>query len=196
MAVSAFNFARRPFRDERPVFLTVGLLLAAATLLFAVNTRQYVAYQRSVAGTSRQIEYLEKRKSEALRLAQEAKSTLDTYRVSSLAAESQGLLKIVSERRFSWTALLGRLERVLPAEVRVSRLTPHFEDQQVTVSLGLVGKDADSVVHTIAALARDPVFTVIDLRSEATPEQGVPEGHSFEMQIRYTVPQSRGGSGR
>jgi Tfp pilus assembly protein PilN len=191
---TVFNFARRPFRDERPVLLVVVATLAVAALLLFVNARLYIEYQRSISGTSRQIEYLEKRKGAALRQAQEARRALDTYRVSSLAAESQGLLKIVSERRFSWIALLARLERVLPPEVRVSRLTPHFAEQEVTVSLGLVGKDADSVVRTIAAFARDSTFTVINLKAETTPEHGVPEGHSFEMEIRYPPPQPHGGS--
>jgi Tfp pilus assembly protein PilN len=106
--------------------------------------------------------------------------------VSSLAAQSKGLLRIVGERRFSWTALLARLERVLPAEVRVTRLTPRFEENGITVSLGLVGKDADSVVRTIASLAHDPLFSVINLNSESTPEQGVPEGHAFEVDVRYS----------
>jgi len=191
------NFARRPFRDERPVLLVAGVLLAVAAGLLFVNLRLYTTFQREVAGTSEQINELEKRRASALRESQEARDVLNTYRVSSLAQESRGLLRLVEERRFSWTALLARLERILPAEVRVARLTPHFESNGVTLSLGLVGKDSDSVVRTIAALGRDPVFSVVDLKSESTPEQGVPEGHSFEIETRYTAPEgARGDTAR
>lgn len=190
--MSALNFARRPFRNERPVFLVAGILLIVAAAFLVINVRLYVDYQRSVEGTTLQIDRLEKRKADALARAQQARSALDSYRVSNLASESKALLRIVSERRFSWIALLARLEHVLPAEVRVSRLTPHFENAGVTVSLGLVGKDGDSVVRTVAALARDPVFSVVVLRSEATQEQGVPEGRSFEVDLRYSAPEPSG----
>jgi len=183
-----WNFARRPFRDERPVFLVAGVLLAVGAVLFFANIRLYTAFQRDVGGTSAQIEDLEKRRAAALRESQESRDALNNYRVSSLAKESRGLLRLVDERRFSWVALLARLERVLPPEVRVARLSPHFQENGVTLSMGLVGKDSDSVVRTIAALARDPVFSVVDLRSESTPEQGVPEGHSFEIDTRYAPP--------
>jgi len=94
-------------------------------------------------------------------------------------------LKIIGERRFSWTSLLTRLERTLPPEVRVTRLTPHFEETgETTMSIGLLGKNADSVVRTIAAFARDPAFESVALHSESTPEKGVPEGHSFEVTVR------------
>jgi hypothetical protein len=36
-------------------------------------------------------------------------------------------------------------------------------------------------------LSRDPAFSLVDLKSEATPEQGVPEGHTFEIDTRYAV---------
>jgi Tfp pilus assembly protein PilN len=188
----SWNFARRPFRDERPVFLVAGILLAAAAILFFANVRLYTGFQRDVGGTSAQIENLERRRAAAQRDSQESRDALNNYRVSSLATESRGLLRLVEERRFSWTALLARLERVLPPEVRVARLTPHFQDNGVLLSMGLVGKDSDSVVRTIAALARDPVFSVVDLRSESTPEQGVPEGHSFEIDTHYAAPEGFG----
>jgi len=193
---TSFNFARRPFRDERPVLLTVGILLFFSAVLLFANLRLYAGFQHSVAGTSQQIDYLEKRKATALREAEEARSALNSYKVSSLAAESKGLLRIVGERRFSWTALLTRLERVLPPEVRVARLTPRFEENAVSVGLGLVGRDADSVVRTITALSRDPAFLVVNLKSESTPEHGVPEGHSFEVEVRYAPPGAAGAVGR
>jgi Tfp pilus assembly protein PilN len=192
----SWNFARRPFRDDRPVFLAVGVMLVAAVVLLVANARLYTGFQRSVAGTSRQIEYLEKRRTVALKESEEARSALNSYRVSNLASESKGMLRVVGERHFSWTALLARLERVLPPEVRVARLTPAFGEQGVSIKMGLIGKDADSIVSTIAALARDPAFSVIDLMSESTPEQGVPEGHSFDVDVRYLPPQHRGTVGR
>lgn len=180
------DFARRPFRDERPVYLVVGLALVLAAGLLVENVRIYRSFHREIEGTGRQIEFLEKRRGLATRDADESRAALNSYKVSALAQESRGLLRIVGERRFSWTGLLTRLERTLPPEVRVTRLTPQFDEKgETTMSIGLLGKDAGSVVRTIAAFARDPAFDAVALHSESTPEKGVPEGHSFDITVRY-----------
>ncbi len=180
------DFARRPFRDERPVFLLTGTALLAASVLFVANFRLYADFHREMDGTKRQIDSLEQRRAKVTRDAEEARGALNSYKVSTLAQESRGLLKIAAERRFSWTGLLVRLEHTLPAEVRVTRLTPRFEESGETVlDLSLIGRGPDSVVHAITAFARDPVFGSVELRSEASPEHGIPEGYSFELFLRY-----------
>ena len=180
------DFARRPFRDDRPVFLVVGLALAAGLVFMAQNVIVYRDFHREIDGTGRQIDFLEQRRALAEKQAAESRTALNNYKVSALAQESRGLLKVVGERRFSWTGLLARLERTLPSDVRVTRLAPRFEDTgETTLNIGLLGKDADSVVRTIAAFAKDPAFESMDLHTESTPEKGVPEGHSFEITVQY-----------
>lgn len=190
MRARRLDFARRPFRDERPVLLVAGLAFAAAALLLVANVRQYEDFQREIGGTGQQIEFLQQRLQKASREAEQSRAALASFNVASLAQESRGLLRIVAERRFSWTALLARLERTLPPEVRVSRLSPKFDDSgAVTLSVGLIGKDAESVVRTIAAFAHDPVFEAVALHSEATPEKGVPEGRTFVVTVSYRPPE-------
>jgi Tfp pilus assembly protein PilN len=172
------------------VLLVAGLAFAAAALLIAANVRQYRDFQREIGGTGRQIEFLQQRLQRVSREAEQSRAELASFNVASLAQESRGLLRIVAERRFSWTVLLARLERTLPPEVRVSRLSPKFEDSgAVTLSVGLIGKDAESVVRTIAAFARDPAFDAVALHSEATPEKGVPEGRTFLVTVSYRPPE-------
>ena len=180
------DFARRPFRDERPLLLGVLLALVLAALLLVVNVRLYRGFNREMEGTSRQIDFLDQRGARLAREADQMRAALNGFQIASLAAESQGLVRVVGERRFSWTGLLARLERTLPPEVRVARLTPKFENSgETSLDLALVGKNPESVVRTLAALSRDPAFTSIELKSETTPEQGVPEGYSFALIARY-----------
>jgi Tfp pilus assembly protein PilN len=186
MRARRLDFARRPFRDERPVFLVAGLAFLAAGLLFAGNVRMYRDFHREIRGTGLQIEFLQKRRDKASGETEAARAALNSFKVSSLAVESRGLIRIVQERRFSWTGLLARLERTLPPEVRVTRLAPRFEESgETTLDIAMLGKDADSVVRTIAAFSRDPVFDSMVLRSESSPEKGVPEGRTFFMTVSY-----------
>jgi Tfp pilus assembly protein PilN len=186
MRARRLDFAKRPFRDERPVLVVAGLALLAAGLLLAGNVRQYRDFNREIQGTGLQIEFLEKRRDKASREAEAARAALNNFKVSALAVESSGLIRIVQERRFSWTGLLARLERTLPPDVRVTRLTPRFDGSgETSLSIAMLGKNAESVVHTIAAFSRDPAFDATVLHSESTPEKGVPEGRSFVMTVRY-----------
>lgn len=186
MRARRLDFARRPFHDERPVILVVGLAFLVAGLLFVANVRLYRNFNRDIQGTGLQIDFLQKRRDKASREADAARVALSNFKVSALAVESGGLIRIVHERRFSWTGLFARLERALPPEVRVTRLTPHFEESgDTTLDIALLGKDADSVVRTIAAFSKDPVFASMVLHSESSPERGVPEGRTFVMTVVY-----------
>jgi Tfp pilus assembly protein PilN len=180
------NFARRPFRDERPLWFFGGLALAVALLFFAANVRQLLRYGRQVADIREEIAALERREGAAASAGEQAREAIGRFAVSTLAAESRELNRIVEERRFSWLDLLGRLERTLPGEVRLARLTPKVaEDGSVALSLSLVGRGSASVVRTLEALSRDPLFSQVELHSEQSQEEGVPEGRSFEVRATY-----------
>ena len=180
------NFARRPFRDYRPVQYVAGAALLIGAVFFAMNVRLYADFRKEVEGTRKQIEWLEGRQARAAASAEEARAALNRYKVSTLAVESRELMRLVRERQFSWIDLLARLERVLPPEVRLARLSPRFDEKgEVTLDLSLVGPSSASVVRTVAALSRSPAFESVDLRTETSPEMGVPEGHSFQLAIRY-----------
>jgi hypothetical protein len=180
------NFARRPFRNEQPVLLVLVAAFTAALLLLVANVSLYAAFQNETAGTAQQIQSLERRRDRAARDAAASQAALNNYKVSSLAQESRALLKLVAERRFSWTGLLARLERTLPTDVRLTRLTPRFDDAAETyLDCALIGRTPDAVVRTITALSKDPSFSAVDLRSEAGPEAGTPEGFTFELYLKY-----------
>jgi hypothetical protein len=183
---STWNFARRPFRNERPVLLLTGVTLLAALVLLVANVRLYADFSRESEGSRKGIAYLEERRDRARKAARDAQTVLNNYKLSALASESAGLQALVRERRFSWIGLLAHLERTLPAEVRLARLAPRFESaDDVTLDLAVVGRSPESVVRTVSALSRDPRFRAVELRSETTPEAGLPEGYTFQLSIRY-----------
>jgi len=182
------NFARRPFRDYRPVYLVAGAAILVGAVLFAINASLYGRFRADVADTRDEIAWLEKRQGRAAAVAEEARKALAAYELSDLAVESRGLLRLVEERQFSWMGFLARLERVLPAEVRLSRLQPRFQESgEVLVDVSLVGRGPESVVRTIAALSRSSSFATVELKTETRPEskEGVPEGHTFVLSTVY-----------
>ena len=189
-----FNFARRPFQDDRPIYVATVALLAIGAALLLANVRLYTSYRRQVADTTAEVATLEKRMQLADRKAQAAKSAISAYKLSALAEESRGIAKIVAERRFSWTSLLARLEKTLPGEVGLVHLQPRFEDGEIGLEMQFYAKSRESVVKTIAALAKDPVFDDVELRSETTTDPGSPEPFQFMLGARYLPPPPPGHS--
>jgi hypothetical protein len=182
------NFARRPFRDYRPVYLVAGTALLVGAVLFAINASLYGRFRADVADTREEIAWLQQRQERAVASTEQARKALAAYELTDLAVESRGLLRLVEERQFSWMGFLARLERVLPPEVRLSRLQPKFlETGDVVVDISLVGRGPESVVRTLAALSRSPSFATVELKSETRPEskEGIPEGHIFVLSTLY-----------
>jgi hypothetical protein len=180
------DFARRPFLDERPVWALVSAAAVLGAVLLAANVRLWVRYHHGVADVRHAITDLNARGAAASKAAAGARDALRTYRLSSLSLESHELLRLVAERRFSWTGLLARLEKTLPADVRLAHLTPKFgEGGDVGLEVGLVGRTSQTVVKTLSALAADPCFHDVVLKSETGPERGAPEGYSFELSVVF-----------
>lgn len=192
----SFNFAKRPFQDDRPVWAVISVLFVAGLLLLAANLRQVAEYRRGVADIQASVDALEARQHKAEARAQAAKSALSSYQVSAMADESRGLARIVAERHFSWTTLLARLERTLPPAVGVSHLQPRFDkDGEVFLEMQLFAKSQEAVVPTIAALSKDPAFGQVELKSETIGEAGSPDPFQFMLSSRYE-PQAQKGARR
>jgi Tfp pilus assembly protein PilN len=182
----SFNYARRPFQDDRPVYAVAGVLCLLGAVLLVVNIRLYTDFRRQVADTDAEIAALEARGLRAAEKAQAAKTALGSYRLTALAEESRGLARIVAERRFSWTGLLGRLERTLPSEVGLGRLQPRFGTTGETgLEMQLFARDKEAIVKTIAALSKDPAFGKVEVQSESQKEAGGPEPIDFTLSAGY-----------
>jgi Tfp pilus assembly protein PilN len=189
---ATWNFARRPFQDDRPAFAAAAVLfLAGAVLLFA-NVRLFANYRRGVSDVRSEIAALDARQGGADEKARAAKAALSSYQLSSLAEESRELSRLVAERRFSWTTLLARLEKTLPGDVGVVRLQPVFgKDGEVVLELQLVARGREAVVPTIAALSKDPAFGAVELKTESSQEGVSADPFQFQISSRYAAESGR-----
>ena len=183
---ASWNFARRPFRDDRPAYVGAAILFVVGAALLVANVRLFAAYRRGVADVRAEVAALETRQQEADARTRDAKAALSSYKLSSLADESRELSRVVAERKFSWTGLLARLERTLPSDVGIQRLQPQFDkDGHCALELQLVGRSREAVVPTIAALTKDPAFSGVTLHNESQPEGNTADPFLFSVGSRY-----------
>jgi hypothetical protein len=182
-----FNFARRPFRDDRPAYGLAAFLVLAGAVLLTINLRLAGDYRRQVADTRAEIATLEARQRSAEEKARAARAALGSYQLSALAEESKGLALIAAERKFSWTALLSRLERTLPPDVGLVNLQPQFDPSgHASLEMLLVTKRRDAIVRTIEALSKNPAFAHVELKAENQPEaMAATEPIQFQLSSRY-----------
>jgi Tfp pilus assembly protein PilN len=185
MAVS-LNFAKRPFRNDRPIIATVGIAALLGLLLLALNVRDYYAFKKSTAGSVAEIARLNAEADRAEERAARERSGLANVRLKDLQIESMRLNTLLKERGFSWSLLLTRLEHAIPDEVYVTRLGPTvLPTGDANLTIDFVGRGPDSIVKTLAALAKDPWFREPVPASESDPEKGAPEGFTFHLSVRY-----------
>ncbi|HET7451377.1 MAG TPA: hypothetical protein VFL12_01430 [Thermoanaerobaculia bacterium] len=185
MAVS-LNFAKRPFRDERPIVVTVAIATVLGILLLALNVRDYYAFRQASAGSVAEIRRLNERADEAERTAARERSGLASIRLKDLQVESTQLNTLLKERDFSWSLLLNRLEHAIPDEVYITRLSPTvLANGDANLTVDFVGRGPDTIVKTLAALAKDTYFREPVPSSETDPEKGAPEGFMFHLTVRY-----------
>jgi hypothetical protein len=181
------NFARRPFKDYRPVNVTIGLASALGLLLLALNLRDFFAFRHRAAGTRAEITHLNSTAAQIEDSAAQTRTRLAALRLKDLQAESSRLNALLHEKSFSWMLLLSRLEKVLPDEVYITRLSPQIgPDGSARLGMNLVGKSPESIVKTLGALSKDPHFSNAVPQQESDPEKGAPEGFKFHLTVLYS----------
>lgn len=124
------NLASRVYLDRRSVrrwlLLGSGLLalVLAANLLYALRNYQQL---QQVNGHLGEIES---------KLASRKGSTATKYTPEGFArvmAQIGAANKMIEADQFRWSALLGRLEELLPEEVAIRTLTPDFKERSLEI---------------------------------------------------------------
>lgn len=176
------NLASRPHLNTRPVWIVIGAA-AALSLVFAVlNTSVWLKSNRAL---EEQIQLLDQLEENYQRLTLEVgQQAADLNRVpwKSLAARVNAVNTVIREHEFSWVGLLDDIERVLPYDVRLTKITPKVDGESVNLSLNAVGRTREALLDFFDTLIEDPSFSDPSPSSEITPEESG-FGYVFQMTV-------------
>ena len=176
------NLASRPHLNTRPVWLVIGAA-AFLSLIFAVlNTQVWLKSNREL---EEQILLLDQLKADNERLTLEVgRQAEDLNRVpwKSLAARVNAVNAVIQEHEFSWVGLLDDIERVLPYDVRLTKITPKVDGDEVNLSLNAIGRTREALLDFFDTLIEDPSFSDPTPSSEMTPEESG-YGYVFQMTV-------------
>ena len=152
------NLASRPYRDYRPVYAAVVLMSLLAAFLMLNNIETYYRYVHETKNTRAKIAEVEAQAAQERQRAEMAQRRLQAFDVASLDERTRFINQKLTERAFSWSALLDELESVLSDDVRLTSVTPAFMPGGIQLSLMFESKSADGMLRTIDRMNHDPRF--------------------------------------
>lgn len=165
------NLASHPHLNTRPVWLVTGVAGLVAIVFAAVNLSVWISSSRSL---EQQIRLNAELEEEYARLSAEVGAKAERLsRVPwrSLSARINGVNGIIREHEFSWIGLLDDIERVLPYDVRLTRISPKVDVDSVNLSLTAIGRTRDALLELLDNLIADPSFSDPTPGAEVTPEE-------------------------
>jgi hypothetical protein len=177
------NLASRPFRDYRPVYGAVVVMALLTAFLALNNVDTLLKYRTETKTTRANIAKLEEQTADEQRKTDTLTQRLRGVDLKVLSSQTEFANAQLAERAFSWSELLDRLERVLPADVRLQSASPTFDkDGLVHLSMTCIGKTGDGLSATINHFNGDPHF------ANAFPSSEVREVHEGQQsEYRFTL---------
>jgi len=174
------NLATRPFYNERPIYLCLGLLALLGVTLIINGGLEMVRLSRLRTALDHRMAGVERDRAELNRRSVELNRATGSTLLESLDNATGEATSLVERRLFSWTELFDRLEVLIPENVRLTEVRPEFVDGVVSVSLGVVGQSRDDIRQLVEALQRAEAFSmVLNRQVELTGEsmyRGLIEG--------------------
>jgi Tfp pilus assembly protein PilN len=175
------NLATRPFRNER----LPALLLGVALLGLLALTVKHGVFLRGVlpsrtAAVEGEVRGLEQ---DLVALRAELRSLPRSRPQEGVLTEWQVIRGLVDQRVFSWARLLGRLEAVLPPDVRLVSIAPSVKDGQIILDIAAVGRSVSDGFGLMKALEATPDFD--DVVPQSVGE--VADSGGVRGEIHYTM---------
>jgi Tfp pilus assembly protein PilN len=210
VSVDSLNLARRPFVNGRPVTRVALLLWLLGGLLLLGNVFVYLSYVAGTGEKRAQLAQVEKKKEEEERRARQLEDHFARLNLAGQNEQVDFLNEKISERTFGWSQLFDRMSRLLPADVRLTRLSPRGvvdlqadrrrrgapvprkkpQDGRVTLVINGESKTDQALLKLVDNLFADPAFVDPNLLQQTRDEgKGVIR---FDLRVEY-LPRTAGG---
>ncbi len=179
------NLARRPFLNTRPVWVVAAAAALITIVMVILNIRLYVVTDRELAERIARRAELTERHAELLAEVRNQVDALEHVPWKSLTARVEAANSILREGAFSWLELLDDVEQVMPYDVRITRIAPRVEGQQVQLELEVVCKTRNDLLEFLQRLIDDPRFSDPTPRSETPPEESDTPFYTLTFSVTY-----------
>ncbi len=170
------NLSTRPFYNERLVrlvLLAIGVIVLAIS---AANVWAFGALTRKDAEQNARTANAERRTADARRAAQRIRQSINPEELGTVTTAAVEANRLIAQRTFSWTQLLGEFEQTLPTDVRISGVTPRYDKEgRMFVDIYVVGRRAEDINEFADKLEARGAFADIKWTDETVNAEGLRE---------------------
>ena len=160
------NLASRVYLDRHSVRRWLLLIGALLGVLLAVNLLYGYRYLQQFHLVDAQLTEID---SKLAAQRGRAPSTYTPERFARVMGQIATANQIIDADQFRWTALLGRLEALLPEQVAIRSLEPNYQDRSLQVSA--VASDMTAMTELLDALLASADMNQVYLLNQAQAEQ-------------------------
>lgn len=146
------NLSTRPFYNDRLVTTAVAVFALIVVVVTVVNLTRLAGLLTDRAEIRVRLDADVREAARVRAEAEVLQGRVDRATLARLANSAKEANQLIDQRSFSWTTLLGQLERTLPANVRLTAISPHAERGVFQVSMAIVARDLDDIEAFVDAL--------------------------------------------
>jgi hypothetical protein len=146
------NLATRPFYNERLVALALALVAVIAVGVSIFNAQQVLNLSQQRSKLTEKVESNQKAAAVVRADAQATERTVDHKHLQLLVDQTREANGLIDQRTFSWTTLLGLIEKTLPLDVRLVAIGPKIEKDNILITMLVVSRRDDALETFVSAL--------------------------------------------
>lgn len=167
------NLSTRPFYNERPVHLALGIVALLVLGLTVFNITQAVRL------SSRNTKLTERADRVEAVVADVAGQTLAIQRdinrteLDAVVTAAREANTLIDRRIFSWTEFFNRIESTLPPDVMMTSVRPEIGEEEITVSMGVLGRRVEDIETFMGRLEATGAFAELLARQEEATAEGM-----------------------
>ena len=120
------NLASRPFRNNAPVWLGLGLAVCAAAAFTTWTTTTWLERRTEIVALEARLSGADRDTSDLGMRLQKAEQAIAEYDERALNRQAGLANEVLSRRGLSWTRLFNQLERLQPYEVKMVEIRPAY----------------------------------------------------------------------
>ena len=181
------NFASREYVLSRKVNAVLLLLLCCLTAVFFYNIKEYGKTLKNESKLASEVRLHEKKESEVSARLQEIKKTAKEEEVKASLRQAEFANMAIGRRVFSWTALLNRIEELVPPGVSIQSINPDFSTLDVEITGTAL--DMARVTDFMGRITGSPYFDDLPPvfhSSEVVVDKDIGKTvQNFSLKIRY-----------
>jgi hypothetical protein len=167
------NLSTRPFYNERAIHLVLIMLGFVAAAVMTLGLFRLVDLSRTNTALTTAADRDETAARETSTQVAVIQRGISDDELELLARAAQEANRLIDRRIFSWTEFFNRIERTLPANVMLTSVRPDIEPEQVTVAIGVIGREVEHIDSFIEQMEGTGAFSEILARTEEKTDEGM-----------------------